>query len=147
MKKLNHTLLKTFAVFTILFMVACSNDDDTNANNDTNVIVDPEEEIPVDPFIGTWKTLGYYKDGEFYEDDDCEYRIVTINEDNTGNIFYHDCDFGDETGDITWEKLEENKYKITTEGDSSILNTVFEGNKMTTTVEGEEGYADVFQRQ
>ena len=132
MKKVNNLLLKAFAVFAVFTMVSCSDDDNS-----------------ADPFIGEWKSIGYYEDGEYFDtqDDECEYGIVTINADNTGSIFSHDCDFGDETADITWEKLANNKYKIIAENDNSILNTDFEGNKMTVTVEGEEGYADVFQRQ
>lgn len=132
MKKVNNLLLKAFAIFAVFTMVSCSGDDDNNN---------------VDPFIGTWKSLGYYEGDEFYEDDECEYGIVTINADNTGSILSHDCDFGDLTADITWEKLDNNKYKIISEEDSSVLNTVFDGDKMTTTVEGEEGFSDLFQRQ
>ncbi|KGO78861.1 hypothetical protein Q763_16390 [Flavobacterium beibuense F44-8] len=147
MKKLNHTLLKTFAVFTVLFMVACSNDDDTTANNDTNVIVDPEEEIPVDPFIGNWKSLGYYVNDEYFENEDCENVELNINDENTGTMTYHDCGWEDESENLTWEKLEENKYKITIPDDTATLNTVFENDLMKVTVEGEEDYIEVFQKQ
>lgn len=132
MKKVNNLLLKAFAVFAIFTMVSCSGDDDNNN---------------VDPIIGSWKSLGYYDDDVFYEDDECEYGIVTFNADNTGSIFSHDCDFGDETVSLTWEKLANNKYKVVGDDDTSILNTVFDGDKMTISVEGEEGFSDLFQRQ
>lgn len=142
MKKVNNLLLKAFAVFAVFTMVSCSNDDDnTNTAN-------PDQTV-TDPFIGSWKAIGFYEDGEYVDmqNDDCEQATLTINANNTGSIFYHDCDFGDETIPITWEKLNNNKYKVVEEDGTSILNTVFDGDKMTITAEGDEGYSNVFQRQ
>lgn len=141
MKKLNHTLLKTFTVFTILFMVACSNDDDSPNNNDAN--------IPTpDAFIGNWKAIGYMEEDEYIniEDDECESGEMIVNDDFTGSLIVHDCNAGDETTNFTWAKTADGIYSVTVNEESSNLNISFEGDTMTFSFEGDSEYV-IYKRQ
>ncbi len=141
MKKLNHTLLKTVAMFTILFMVACSNDDDAANNNDANT------ETP-DAFIGNWKAIGYMEGDEYIniEDDECESGEMIVNDDFTGTLTVHDCNAGDEITNFEWLKTTEGVYSIIVGEESSNLNLTFEDDTMTFSFEGDPEYT-VFKRQ
>lgn len=133
MKKLNHTLLKTVAMFTILFMVACSNDDDTTAT---------------DAFVGNWKAIGYMEGDEYIniEEDECESGEMIVKDDFTGSIISHDCDFGDETENFTWINSPENGYYITIDSNTSSVILTFEDDKMTLSF-GDDSEYTVFKRQ
>ena len=135
MTNFKQLLIKSFMLCSVFLFIACSNDDDNNTR----------------PSIyGEWKYIAYVEDGEYFEDvDECENEIISINEDNTGSILIEDCDFGNQTADFTWENISGNKYNLAALGATTTIFITFPSgnNIMHITVEGDETYSDVYQRQ
>lgn len=141
MKKVNNLLLKAFAVFAVFTMVSCSNDDDnTNTAN-------PDQTV-TDPFIGSWKAIGYAEGGEYYdiENDECESGQLIVNEDYTGTLTSHDCNYGDDTTIFNWGTTSAGDYFISVDSESSIMHVTFEDDKMKWYFDDPSEY-NVFQRQ
>lgn len=135
MKNFNHLLFRGLIICSIFLFLSCSGDDDSNASPS---------------IFGTWKYIGYVADGEYFDDlDECESGTITINQDNTGVVVTEDCDFGTQTAPFTWENISGNKYSLTALGNTSTVFLDFPSgsNIMHITVEGDETYSDVYQKQ
>lgn len=136
MKNLKHFFLASFVLSSLFLFISCSSDDD-------NPTTAPS-------IFGTWKYIGYVEDGEYFDDADaCESQLLTINIDNTGTMEINDCDFGNQSADITWEHITGNKYNVTALGNTtSVFLTFPSGNDiMHITVEGDPTYSEVMKRQ
>ena len=140
MKNFKNLLFKCFILSSIFLFISCSGDDDNNSNN-----------TAIAPSIyGEWKYIAYVENGEYFDDlDACENEIITINEDNTGNILLEDCDFGNQTADFTWENISGNKYSITALGSTRTIFISFpnDDEHMHITEEDDPTYSQVYYRQ
>lgn len=136
MKNLKQLLLKGFILTSLFLFASCNKDDDGTTTN-----------IPTGVY-GSWQRIGFIEDGIYTEViDECETEFFTFNTDNTGEIYLHDCDFGDQSVEFNWEN-ELDIYTLTTESQGSVqLQVFFEGMfKMHINDPEDPSYKDVYIR-
>jgi hypothetical protein len=143
MKKITRTFVSLMAITLLVITAACSGSDDSdstngNGNGDNDILV------------GKWKYIGWYDAflDEFEDDqDDCYDEIWTFKSDGTGTFLEEDCEDVDLTTAFNWEKVGDNQYELSGNGETYPIMTSFEGNNRLTILEDEEGSGDVFVRQ